>query len=139
MICGGSVKHRKGFTLIEALITTLVLVTGLVAVAGAFSYSSLTTLRVVQETTALAMLSAKIEAVKAADGIIPGHYSETLQLLPDGSIVVCEPAAATYLRVWEVTPEKPMQITVIIYGKSPGRGTPFRELARATVLSGERF
>ena len=135
----GSDVHCKGFTLIEALITTLVLVTGLVAVAGAFSYSSLTTLRIVQETTALAMVSAKVEALKVADTLNPGSYSETLRVLPDGSIVLCEASAATYLRAWQISGESLKQITVTVYARPPGKNAPFRQLASVTALSGERF
>ena len=132
-------KHRNGFTLIEALITTLVLVTGLVAVAGAFSYSSLTTLRILQETTALAMVSTKMEALKAEDTLNPGSYSEALRVLQDGSIVMAEASVATYLRAWQISGESPKRITVTVYARPPGRSAPFRELARVTALSGERF
>ena len=59
--------ERNGFTLIEGLITTLILVTGLAAVAGVFSYSSLRSSQVLQETAAIALISAKMEDLKAAE------------------------------------------------------------------------
>ena len=59
--------ERNGYTLIEGLITTLILVTGLAAVAGVFSYSSLRSSQVLQETAAIALISAKMEDLKAAE------------------------------------------------------------------------
>jgi type II secretory pathway pseudopilin PulG len=130
---------RNGFTLIEALITTLILVTGLAAVAGAFSYSSLRTSQVLQETAAIALISGKMEDLKAAAEILPGRYSEYLVLMPSGAAIVSEPRTATWHLTWEITPDMPQKITVTAYGRSVGRLGPFRELARATTLYGSRF
>src|SRR5262245_55088138 len=98
---------RNGFTLIEVLITTLILVTGLAAVAGVFSYSSLRSLRVLQETAATALLSAKMEDLKAAEEILPGRYSEYLVLTDDGAVTVSAPGTATWQRTWEISQEVP--------------------------------
>lgn len=131
--------QRNGFTLIEGLITTLVLVTGLVAVAGVFSYSSLRASQVLQETAAIALMTAKMEQLKAADEVLPGRYSEYLALTPDGAVIVSDPGTAAWQRNWEISPEMPHRITVTVYGKSPGRAGPFRELATATTQRGGRF
>ena len=131
--------ERNGFTLIEGLITTLILVTGLAAVAGVFSYSSLQTSRVLQETAAIALMTARMEELKGAEEIFPGRYSEYLVLTPDGSVVLSEPPTATWRRTWEISPEMPHRITVTVYGKSSSRSGSFRELARATTMLGGKF
>jgi len=131
-------KH-DGFTLLETLITTLILVTGLTGVAGAFSYCRLRSSLILQETAAIALMSSKIEEVKAAEEIHPGRYSEYVALMPDGTAVVCEPGSAAYQRRWEITAEMPGKVTVIVYGRAAGRSVSFRELARATTQLGARF
>ena len=131
--------ERNGFTLIEGLITTLILVTALAAVAGVFSYSSLRSSQVLQETAAIALISAKMEDLKAAEQIFPGRYSEYLVLMPNGAVVVAEAGSATWQRTWEISSDIPHTITVIVYGRSIGRSGPFRELARATTQYGSRF
>jgi len=130
---------QRGFTLIEGLITTLILVAGLAAVAGAFSYSSLRSFQILQETAAVALLSAKMEDLKGGEELLPGQYSEYLTLMPDGAAAISEPGVATYRRTWEITPEMPRRITVIVYGRANRRSGPFRELARATTQVGSRF
>jgi type II secretory pathway pseudopilin PulG len=130
--------ERNGFTLIEGLFTTLILVTGLAAVAGVFSYSSLRASRVLQETAAIGLMTARMEKLRAAEEILPGRYSEYLVVTPSGEVIVSEPGTATWQRTWEISPEMPHRITVTVYGKSLGPGR-FRELARATTLRGGRF
>jgi prepilin-type N-terminal cleavage/methylation domain-containing protein len=118
---------RNGFTLIEALITTVVLVTGLAAVAGVFSYSALVSLRTQQFTAALTLVSRKMEDLRAADDLTPGRYAE---YVGPGDV---------FMRHWEITAEMPSRITVIVYGRPPGRRGPYFELARATTRMGRKF
>lgn len=118
---------RKGFTLIEAMITAVVLVTGLAAVAGVFSYSTLTSLRTRQHTTALTLVSQKMEDLREAEDLTPGRYSEYLG--PD----------ALFMRSWEITGETPSRVTVIVYGRLSGRRASYLELARATTRMGRKF
>jgi prepilin-type N-terminal cleavage/methylation domain-containing protein len=129
----------SGFTLIESLITTVLLVSGLAAVAAAFSYSSITTSHVLQETAAIALVSGKIENLKVAEEWPVGRYSEYLVVTSDGDIAISEPGNATYFRTWEVSSEVPARVTVIVYGRRPGHLSPSQELARATTLLGQRF
>jgi Tfp pilus assembly protein PilV len=130
---------RNGFTLIEGLITTLILVSGLAAVAGVFSYSSLRASQVLQETAAVALVTARMEELKAAEEILPGHYSEYLVLMPNGAVIVSEQGTAAWQRTWEISPEMPHRITVTVYARSSAGSGPFRELARATTQRGSRF
>jgi Tfp pilus assembly protein PilV len=132
-------EQRDGFTLIEALITALVLVTGLAAVAAAFSYSSLTVSQVVMETAAIALVSGKMEDLKMAPELTPGTYSEYLDVSEGGHFVASESGTALYLRTWEITSEMPARITVVVYGRSAGRRHPRREIGRATTLAAARF
>ena len=121
--------RRTGFTLIETLIATLILVTGLVAVAGVFFYGARTSAQVRRQTAATALLYTKMEELKAERDLIPGKYGDVLTVLPEGS----------YMRSWEVTDEMPRRITVIVYGKAATRGSQYLELARATTLVGQEF
>jgi len=138
-------SHRNGFTLIETLITTLILVTGLAAVAALFAYGSQNSAQIRQQTVALALLASKMEELKASDEPTPGRYSEYLAVSPDGTmgtagVTTLEDARqATHLRTWEITPEMPRRITVIIYGRQPRRDRPDRELARATTQAAKGF
>jgi prepilin-type N-terminal cleavage/methylation domain-containing protein len=129
----------SGFTLIESLITTVLLVSGLAAVAAAFSYSSITTSHVLQETAAIALVSGKIENLRAAGEWPVGRYSEYLVVTSDGDFAISEPGSATYFRTWEVSSEVPARVTVIVYGRRPRHLSPSQELARATTLLGQRF
>jgi prepilin-type N-terminal cleavage/methylation domain-containing protein len=136
---GGTMPDRNGFTLIETLITMLVLVTGLAAVAALFAYGSQSSGRLRQQTAALALLASKMEELKGTEESAPGQYSEYLAVASDGVPAPRDARQASYLRTWEITPEMPRRITVIVYGKQPGRDRPDRELARATTQSGRGF
>ena len=114
---------RNGFTLIETLITALILVTGLAAVAGAFSYGIETNRRIRFKITATALLSTKMEELKATRDLLPGRYSDD--------------ASPGYRRTWEITPEMPRRVTVVIYARQPSGGIV--ELVRATTLIGQDF
>src|SRR5437016_12263205 len=62
----GDMRDHLGFTLIETLIATLVLVSGLVAVAAIFLYSVDTGLRNQRRTAATALLYEKMEQFRSA-------------------------------------------------------------------------
>jgi prepilin-type N-terminal cleavage/methylation domain-containing protein len=128
---------NRGFTLIESLITTLVLVTGLAAVASAFSYSVTTSLRIQQQTAAFTLVSAKLEELRMESGLLPGHYFQDLSVAQDGSVLLREPQNATYRETWEITAEVPSRITVIVWARQT-RPRSFIELARATTVIGWR-
>jgi prepilin-type N-terminal cleavage/methylation domain-containing protein len=125
-------KDRKGFTLIETLITTLVLVTGLAAIAGLFSYGAQTTQRNRQRTAASALLSSKMEELRTTRDLHPGQTAEYLVPQPDGGFIPTNNHAAPYLRTWSIEIGTPQRITVIVYAHN-------RELARATTLVGRGF
>ena len=131
--------NRAGFTLIETLITTLVLVTGLAAVAGIFSYGAQANVTNRQRTAANALLYSKMEELRNARVLAEGQDAEYLSIQADGSVVVTGDSRAPYLRVSKVESGAPQRVTVIVYGRQTGRGNAHHELARATVLAGRRF
>jgi prepilin-type N-terminal cleavage/methylation domain-containing protein len=138
---------RRGFTLIETLITTFVLVTGLAAVAGLFSYGARTGLENRQRTAATALLSSKIEELRHTGHtetlhvLAPGQYSEYLSIESDGRTVTTGDDPAQYLRTWEIDSETPQhltRVTITVLSRRP-KGRSYQELARATLLVGPGF
>ena len=121
---GVVVTNRNGFTLIETLFSTLILVVGLVAVAKAFSYGVEAGERVRQQTAATVLLCTKVEELKSTDDLQSGHYMEFLD---------------EYMRTWEITADTPRRITVVLYGRQPGRAGPFREVARLSTIVAPGF
>jgi prepilin-type N-terminal cleavage/methylation domain-containing protein len=88
----------RGFTLIETLITTAVLVSGLVAVAMLFSYTARTTLNNQERTTATLLLYDKMEELKSSK--ITSGGSDDID---------------SFRRVWQVESTYPLKVTVIVY------------------------
>ena len=130
--------NRKGFTLIETLITTLVLVTGLAAVAGLFSYGAQANFQNRQRTAATALLYNKMEEFRNARVLTEGQSAEYLAILADGSVAGSD-SRGPYMRVSNIEPGAPRRVTVIVYARQSSRGSSYHELARATVLVGRGF
>jgi len=123
-------RDHLGFTLIETLIATLVLVSGLVAVAAIFLYSVDTGLRNQRRTAATALLYEKMEQFRSAP------VNDSIWI-PGGSLNVASPAAgyfdyvtidatgtlshsttdtnAPFMRVWQVPHAVPPSVTVAVY------------------------
>ena len=120
-------RDEAGFTLIETLITTLILVTGLAAVAGVFVYGVHTSERIQQQTKAFEVLTQKMEELKTAETRIAGRFSEYVG------------DQQTFLRTWEISTDLPQRITVIVSGRQPGHANRYRELARASTVVGPGF
>jgi type II secretory pathway pseudopilin PulG len=120
------VRHERGFTLIEAMITTLILVTGLAAIVAVFTYGTETSIRVRQQTMAFTLLINKMEELKSQTTLDAGHFE---QYIGDPPI---------YRLSWDVSSEEPRGVTVIVLGKIPGFKN-YRELARAATLVGPGF
>lgn len=133
---------RRGFTLIETLITTFVLVTGLAAVAGLFSYGARTGLENRQRTAATVLLSSKMEELRrTAHTLAPGQYSEYLAIESDGRTITTATATAPYRRTWKIdsgTPPSLKRLTITVFGRRPNRHS-YQELVRATLLVGPEF
>lgn len=132
-------KQSRAFTLIEILVTTLLLITGLAAVAGVFSQGAHSNLRNRQRAVAATLLEAKMEELKADPWLSTGDFAEYLSVGTDGTVSPEESTKAMYLRTANVSGEEPKQVTVVVYGRQSGRGTTFRELTRATTLVADGF
>lgn len=130
---------RRGFTLIETLITTLVLVTGLAAVAGLFSYGAQANSQNRQRTAAATLLYSKMEELRNARVLVQGQYAEYLSIQSDGKVIGVASNSGPYLRVSTVENGVPQRVTVIVYARQSNRGNSYRELARATTLVGRGF
>ena len=130
--------NRSGFTLIEILITSLVLVTGLAAIAGLFSYGAQANFQNRQRTAATTLLYNKMEEMRNARPLAAGQYAEYLSIGADGSVGPSD-SRGPYLRVSNVDSGAPQRVTVIVYGRQTSRGNTYHELARATVLVGRGF
>jgi prepilin-type N-terminal cleavage/methylation domain-containing protein len=130
---------RKGFTLIETLITTLVLVTGLAAVAGLFSYAAQTNAQNRQRTAAVALLNRRMEELRSGPKLATGQLTEYLAILPDGSVAKYGNNQGMYKLITLIEAGTPQRVTVSLYARQLHRGNSYQELARAVVLLGRRF
>ena len=114
-------RRAGGFTLIETLITTGVLVFGLSALALMFTYTARVNIDTRQRTTAALLLNEKLEEFRftpLTDEIWrPGSYA-------DYPVV----ADTSYIREWEITGTLPRSITMYVL-KTKTRA----ELARAAT------
>jgi type II secretory pathway pseudopilin PulG len=119
--------QEKGFTLIEAMFTTLILVTGLSAIAGVVVYGVRTSERIQQEVTAFVLVAEKMEQLKLSEIRTPGLRSE----------FIGDPQ--TFIRTWEISEEVPQRVTVTVSARQHGSPERYLELARASTLVGPQF
>ena len=119
---------RRGFTLIEALITAGIVACGLVAAAAVFSFTIRANISNRQMSAATALLYDKMEEFRAAPLTAP------IWMIGNGS-----DEDAEYLRVWQVGSRTPRSVTVIIYAKSSALTHRKTELIRATTLASPVF
>ena len=100
-------RSTRGFTLLETLITTGVLVFGLSALALMFTYTARVNIEMRQRTTAAFLLNDKLEEFRTApltDEIWrPGSYV-------DYPVV----AETSYVREWEITDTIPRNVTLSV-------------------------
>jgi len=115
------VRSTRGFTLLETLIATAVLVFGLSALSLMFTYTARVNIEARQRTTAAFLLNDKVEELKTApltDEIWrPGSYA-------DYPIV----AETSYVREWEITDTIPRNVTLSVL-----RSKTRTELVRAAI------
>jgi Tfp pilus assembly protein PilV len=106
----------RGFTLLETLMTTVILVAGLVGVASIFSYSVRANLSTQQRTAATTLLYDKMEQFRSTplnDSLWAG----------DGGF----DDVAPYFLSWQIRGTSPRSVTVIVYNGH-------LELIRATTM-----
>ncbi|MBI2150056.1 MAG: prepilin-type N-terminal cleavage/methylation domain-containing protein [Acidobacteria bacterium] len=145
----------RGFTLIETLITTAILVTGLVAVAAVFSYSAGANVTTRQRTTAVALLSEKMEQFKSASltgdawregGVLnplfpAAGYFDYATIDNQGSVMTSAVNSSfPYVRVWRIEGGMPRKVTIAVYNrKSAFTGQSVELIRAATVKSSGVF
>lgn len=147
-------RNNRGFTLIETLITTGILVTGLVAAASLFAWSVAANYTNQQRTAATTLLADKMEQFTAAglsdslwvtggslDPAAPGTgYWDYATPGSDGTITSDTSSTnAPYLRVWAVTGSGPRTVTIIVFAQRAGLTRARTEMIRATTVAGSTF
>ena len=117
------VRSDRGFTFLEILITTGVLVFGLSAVALMFTYTARVNIETRQRTTAAFLLNDKLEEFRFA--------SRTDDIWRPGSYVDYPIVADTsYVREWEITDTVPRSVTLAVL-----RSKTRTELVRAAIAA----
>ena len=132
-------RVMKGFTLIETLITTAVLVPALAAVAFLFAYTTAANITNQQRTASTALLSDKMETLRDAplSSAVwnPGIYSDFVNIGADGMLATTGANANTaYMRTWKISSGIPRTATVIVSAQRAGLTRRPMEIARATTM-----
>jgi type II secretory pathway pseudopilin PulG len=138
-----------GFTLIETLVTLAVLVCGIVAAAGLFSYAVSAGFVALERSGAAFLVRHKVETLRLearGPGVAPGGGLDPLDPAPGyhdypilSSPWVVDPGeAGPLLRVWEVESGFPVRIRVAVFSSAGLRrgGPALRAHAGATVADG---
>ena len=115
------VHSTRGFTLLETMITTGILVFGLSALALMFTYTARVNIETRQRTTAAFLLNDKIEEIKSAP--------LTSDIWRPGSYVDYPVADTSYVRAWDISNTIPRNVTLSI--STPRRKTKLLEAAIA--------
>lgn len=118
-------ESNRGAALIETLVASVILVSGVVAVASIFSFTTGANLRNQQRTTATMLLYDKMEQLRA-EGAPVGGSLDPLNPIANFS----DNPGIDLLRVWQVQDSGTPSISVAVFA-SIGP-TPPLELARAT-------
>ena len=144
--------RNSGFTLIEVLISMIVLVGGLVAAAAVFAYATSTAHRAERQSLAAFLVQGKIEQLRtlAPDRLPPGGSLDGLS--PDSDYseymittrgtrarVTLNPAEADLLRVWRIDGTNPVRISVAVYSMNTMLATPNTPLAFGSTSRARRL
>jgi Tfp pilus assembly protein PilV len=96
------VRSIRGFTLLETLITTAVLVFGLSALALMFTFTVRTNIDTRQRTTAVLLLNDKLEELRSLP-LAVGTYVDYPTV-----------ANTAYIRQWQISETNPKSIDVAV-------------------------
>jgi len=125
--CALSRLRFAGFTLIEVLVTAAVMTCGLVAVASMFSFAVRANIADRQMAVATALLYDKMEEFRSTP------FDQPLWKNGDGFDYVVKDMM--YMRVWQVSPAVPRNVTVIIYVEGALTRRPAELIRAATVVA----
>ena len=139
-------SSSRGFSLIETMIATVVLVTGLLAVASLFSYSIRTNMYTEQMTTGILLANTKMEGLRSTGmaGLTAGgglnsasptaNYFEYVSISTSGALTSdTVTTTAPYLTLWMIADANPKIITVAVYAQRSGVTRGMTELIRTTT------
>jgi Tfp pilus assembly protein PilV len=143
----------RGFTLVESLIATAVLVPGLVAIAMIFPYVITTNVSSLQTTTASMIIAEKMETLRTvplADatlnvggGLNPASpvtsYYDYVTVASNGamtssSVISASDAPRAFLRLWQVSGTNPKTVTVVVYTVRNGYRGVLLEATRSSTI-----
>ena len=132
----------RGFTLLETLITTAILASGLTAVALMFSYTASANVNNQQRTTAALLLYEKLEEFRSSATFDPiwtsgGGLDPSVPVIGYSDRVVL--GNSSYLRVWEIEDAPLKNVTLVVYAENAGLTRQRMELARSAVFAGSTF
>jgi prepilin-type N-terminal cleavage/methylation domain-containing protein len=140
-------QSTRGFTLLETLIATLVMATGLLAAGHIFWFTVRTNVTNRQRSTATLLLSEKLERLRGAS-IRHQIWEPGGSLNPDAPAAgyfdyASSPAAPggtgpsfreAYLRLWDISGTDPRSVTVVVYVERGGMQGQRVELARGQSM-----
>lgn len=144
----------RGFTLIEILISTVILLSGILAVASVFAFTTTANLDTRQRTIANSILSDKMETFRSAPLTSPiwsvggslqpqstmNGFVEYVGLTTNGTITVSPTdSRLPYMCIWQVSGSDPRMVTVIVYAQRAGVTRRRLELIRATTALSAKF
>jgi Tfp pilus assembly protein PilV len=131
---------NRGSALLETLIASVILVSGLVSVACIFSVTTSVSVRNQQRTTATLLIYDKMEQLRYSEpssggGLNPSYpiagFMDYVRIGSDGEMTVStSDTQATYIRLWQVQSAENPTITIAVFA-GIGSTVPL-ELARAT-------
>jgi len=133
---------NRGYALIETLLATILLVSGIIHLATLFSFSEGIRLRNRQRTAAVLLVYNKMEELKQSvpqlggglDALhpVPGFF-DSIDIDVDGAVRISNSTSqGEYLRMWHAQSSETPLVTVAVYARI---GSSRRlELARASAL-----
>jgi len=139
-ICRG--MTNRGYSLIETLLATILLVSGIIHLATLFSFSEGIRFRNRQRTAAVLLVYNKMEELRQSvpqlggglDALhpVPGFF-DSIDIDVDGTVTVSNSdSQRAYLRMWQVQPSETPLVTIVVYARI-GSSRPL-ELARASAF-----
>ena len=153
-------RSNRGFTLIESLIATAILVPGLVGVALLFPHLIKTNLASKQTSAATLVIADKMESMRVlplnnaaltvGGGLNPASpvtsYHDYVVVAANGTLTASAtiPAGASsalnaYLRIWQVSGTNPKTITVLVQALNGGGSGQRREAIRSSTIVTDTF
>ena len=122
---------NRGYALIETLLASMILASGIVGVASVFSISTGAGIRNQQRASATQLLYDKMEQLRNTGTLPIGGSLNPLQPVNGFTEeIITSNSQAPFLRLWQVQGAAPQTITVAVFGRL-GAKPPF-ELSRAT-------